>query len=452
MLTWLYTVPLVWDDVDPARHPFDSGTAASAIAGLGPALRSPRRPDGLVSGSAEYHRFREEADLWTDAMTFALVERFGVWALGWTHRERDGGPVWSWCCTADSVTTPEETLERVVAAVGEWREWVEGLAWRFEAYPLDLAAIEEQRILWERTARSLILRVIDRTGCSGGWYGLCHQVLRWFLMRWGVSPAAATVLVEDAVGPRFHSWVRPEPLVVDEIAEQLAGSLEPGHGAWPVGTAADHLQRWLDVRESVPWHEAMENADAADVAGAPLVPARDGAAACVDAFDAVLDPDRGRGLLAALERVRADAARGADLDFELLRGWQQQVLGTPEPPEFRRYPAFAKHGRERYGIGPDTRARFDACLAESGSGPGALPLAARAARTYLDVCFFHPFDDGNARSAFLALVFVLAREEVALDDVVLLRHLPVRAGETDAAVGFAWLVLRAMAETRRRAA
>ncbi|MET7621918.1 hypothetical protein [Streptomyces sp. NPDC005408] len=33
---------------------------------------------------------------------------------------------------------------------------------------------------------------------------------------------------------------------------------------------------------------------------------------------------------------------------------------------------------------------------------------------YLDVCFFHPFGDGNARSAFLALIFVLDREGVAL--------------------------------------
>ncbi|MGW6646680.1 Fic family protein [Streptomyces iakyrus] len=46
-----------------------------------------------------------------------------------------------------------------------------------------------------------------------------------------------------------------------------------------------------------------------------------------------------------------------------------------------------------------------------------LPLTARAARVYLDVCFFHPFDDGNARAAFLTLVFVLAREGIALDRV-----------------------------------
>ncbi|MEU8434119.1 hypothetical protein AB0F18_14570 [Streptomyces sp. NPDC029216] len=33
------------------------------------------------------------------------------------------------------------------------------------------------------------------------------------------------------------------------------------------------------------------------------------------------------------------------------------------------------------------------------------------------VLFFHPFEDGNARAALLALAFVLAREGVLLDQV-----------------------------------
>ncbi|MDJ0344422.1 Fic family protein [Streptomyces sp. H10-C2] len=46
-----------------------------------------------------------------------------------------------------------------------------------------------------------------------------------------------------------------------------------------------------------------------------------------------------------------------------------------------------------------------------------VPLAARAARVYLDVAFFHPFTDGNARAALLTLVHVLAREDVVLPEV-----------------------------------
>lgn len=122
------------------------------------------------------------------------------------------------------------------------------------------------------------------------------------------------------------------------------------------------------------------------------------------------------------------------LDVELLRGWQQHVLGTAHPPEFRTLPAFAKEGRERYGIGPDTRARLDGCLAESVPGAGRPRLTARAARAYLDVCFFHPFDDGNARAAFLTLVFVLAREGVPLRHVGLLRRVSFRAGDPEDAL------------------
>ncbi|MEV7239268.1 Fic family protein [Streptomyces sp. NPDC051020] len=78
-------------------------------------------------------------------------------------------------------------------------------------------------------------------------------------------------------------------------------------------------------------------------------------------------------------------------------------------------PAFAKDGKERYGLTPDTRARFERCLSESAQP--SLPLPSRAARTYLDVLFFHPFEDGNARAAMLALAFVLARKGVSLDHV-----------------------------------
>ncbi|MFF3340977.1 Fic family protein [Streptomyces flavidovirens] len=39
---------------------------------------------------------------------------------------------------------------------------------------------------------------------------------------------------------------------------------------------------------------------------------------------------------------------------------------------------------------------------------------ADAARLYLDVAFFHPFDDGNGRAALLALGHLLAAEDIVL--------------------------------------
>jgi fido (protein-threonine AMPylation protein) len=95
-------------------------------------------------------------------------------------------------------------------------------------------------------------------------------------------------------------------------------------------------------------------------------------------------------------------------------------------------PAFAKGGRERYGLAPDTRARFERCLSESAQPD--LPLPSRAARTYLDILFFHPFEDGNARAAMLALAFVLAREGVLLDRVRPLQTTRWAEGAADLAV------------------
>ncbi|GJF34992.1 hypothetical protein KNE206_76920 [Kitasatospora sp. NE20-6] len=166
-----------------------------------------------------------------------------------------------------------------------------------------------------------------------------------------------------------------------------------------------------------------------------------------------MDPARAEGMLTALELVRADAARGASLDFELLREWQQHVLGAQQPPPFRTMPAFAKEGRERYGISPDTPARLDACLAESAIGTDdPLPLTARAARAHLDVCFFHPFDDGNARAAFLTLVFVLAREGITLDDVLLLRRVSFQADDPQDGPILARYIGLHLEETRRNSA
>ncbi|MFE1383539.1 cell filamentation protein Fic [Streptomyces sp. NPDC058740] len=443
---------LTWDDVDPARHPFDSASAPQVVWSLGPARRVPSRPDVHFGDPAMHAWSWGEGKPWADAMSHVLAEHYGRWTVGWrwAHDEGDfdGGPVGNWCCPRDSITTPQETLARVVAALCEWREWLESLARWFDAYPLDLAGIDDQRILWERAARNLILQVTDRTGCGSGWHGHCHQVLTWFLSRWGVAPDLAQELVEQAIGGRFASWTGPDTVLVDDVAERLALSLRPDDGAQSAGPAPDHLERWLAVRETVPWQ------DVPDCGGdEQVVPSRDGAAEDIRTFDGAMDPARARGSLAALDLLRTDAARGAALDFELLQRWQQHVLGTPQPPPFRDLPAFAKGGRERYGIGPDTRARLDACLAESARhADRPVPLIARAARAYLDVCFFHTFDDGNARSALLALVFVLAREGVTLGGVSLLRRVTFQADEPQDALILTRYIDIHLAETRRNTA
>jgi hypothetical protein len=222
---------LSWDEVDPARHRFDGASAVQVVHSLGPARCVPRRPDVPFADLAMSAWSHGEAKLWADAMSHALVQHYGRWTVGlrWAHDEGDfdGGPVGNWCCPRDSITTPEETLARVVAALCEWRGWLESLAGWFEAYPLELTDVGDQRILWERAARNLILQVTDRTGCGSGWHGHCRQVLTWFLSRWGVAPDAAQDLVDQAIGGRFLSWTGPDMALVEDIAERLALSLRP---------------------------------------------------------------------------------------------------------------------------------------------------------------------------------------------------------------------------------
>jgi Fic/DOC family len=183
--------------------------------------------------------------------------------------------------------------------------------------------------------------------------------------------------------------------------------------------------------------------------GRPPVPVRDGAARDIRTYDHAREPERATRLLAALDRARADAAAGCPLTFSVLSAWQCQVLGVPSAP-FRRHPAFAKGGRERYGTGPDTGRQFGACLVQSEEL--ALPLTARAARCYLDVSYFHPFDDGNARSAFLVLIFILARTGVILDQVGPIRRIQRRAGDAAGALALAGLVAVLISCTWQRAA
>ncbi|MFC7863897.1 Fic family protein [Streptomyces murinus] len=169
----------------------------------------------------------------------------------------------------------------------------------------------------------------------------------------------------------------------------------------------DDLRTWLRVRQEVDWGDVRE------VTG-PIRGRRDGILAAAALRDKPGETTRGEGLRAAWQRARTDATAKEALGFRLLQEWQKLVLGLPEVP-FRTLPAFAKEGRERYGLSAETPSLFDACLAASVTPE--LPLTARAARLYLDVCFFHPFHDGNGRAALLALGFVLAQEDILLDEV-----------------------------------
>ncbi|GAA2115000.1 hypothetical protein GCM10009759_59720 [Kitasatospora saccharophila] len=211
----------------------------------------------------------------------------------------------------------------------------------------------------------------------------------------------------------------------------------------------DALAAWRTVRRQVDWAAVGGTADAADAA--PVRPVTDGLTDWIAAEGAVRGAGRARRMLAAGELMRADVAGGRPLTPELLLGWQRVVLGD-EAVDFRRTDAFAKGGRERYGYAPSLREDFAGCLRES-ADPAPGP-AARAARAYLDVAFFHPFPDGNGRCAMLALCHVLESAGIGLDLVgplTVTRYADDPAGAADLAVLVGVLARAARRRAARRA-
>ncbi|GAA1941976.1 Fic family protein [Kitasatospora viridis] len=170
----------------------------------------------------------------------------------------------------------------------------------------------------------------------------------------------------------------------------------------------DALATWCLIRQEVDWSSAAE------VDLTPVHPAVDGLAAWFNGPVRLRNADRADRLLAAMTESRAAAACGEPLTPALLANWQKLVLGVEEV-HLRRSDAYAKGGRERYGLTPHTWQDFAAYLRQSADP--SLPLPARAARAYLDIAFFHPYSDGNARLALLVLAHVLDREGIRLDEV-----------------------------------
>ncbi|MEV0394981.1 Fic family protein [Polymorphospora rubra] len=467
---------LSWADVDPARHPFDADEALHVVRSLAPPV-----PPPLVWAGYELVG-RDEADRWRETVTHALATRYGRWARGWCwgigEADHDGGPVNGWCCASHSISSPDETLALVAASLVDWRGWLEDLAERFERFRplLDPAQEPDDLVVgWEVAVAQLVTATVDRTRSESGWYNHCEQVLTWFLTFAGVPPEQHSTLITHAIGGRFHSWAEPAATEVAEVAGRLAqevvahGPTDPfSHGRrpgddwpdtwpqdWPSPRATnlpswarqsrrrkdsppdDDLSAWHRIREQVDWHTAS-----GPVSG-PVRGDRDGIAEYV-----AQRVDGGTELSAALAEVRQEAVDGGPLTFARLARWQRTVLGVPEA-RFRTGPAWAKGGRERYYWRSDLPELFEQCLAEATDDEP--PLPSRAARVYLDVAFFHPFDDGNARSAMLALYYVLAREGVVLDRATPLLMTVRQAHDALGAAGLAGLIGKLIGATRGRA-
>jgi hypothetical protein len=459
---------LTWTDVDPDRHPFAPDTVLDVVRAVAPAggVPAPYRYDPTRRFDHAAHDARWN---WQRAMTIALAAHYGDWARGWTAQiaghTADGALILRWSGAQDSITTPEETLGAVAGALLDWRMFLEDLAEIFTRHLPLPAEPRAASAAWEATTASLVATVAARSGADEHWYPVCALALKWFLTVAEVPGEDHDALIDTAIGGRFWSSVSPLGAEVADAAESLAAALTgitpPPDDAWPdtwpqdwpswrsteLPAAAraprarqpvppDALATWRQVRQAARWEHATEH-----VSG-PARTARDGIAEHLSRQKYTTDR-----ILAALDLVRTDVVEGGPLTFARLEAWQRKVLAVAAAP-FRTTPAWALAGRERYAYLDELPQAFEACLAEA-TDP-AVPLPSRAARVYLDVLHFHPFADGNARSAALALYYVLAREGVVLDRAAPLLMTRWPAADPHGAEGLARLVALLIKQTRRQ--
>jgi hypothetical protein len=190
------------------------------------------------------------------------------------------------------------------------------------------------------------------------------------------------------------------------------------------------------VRRHVRWQHATDHVTE------PAHTGRDGIA------DHLTNGRRQAGrITAAVDMAFADATEGHPLTFALLQAWQRKLL-APDHAVWRTTNAWALGGRERYAYHDDLPELFETCLTEA-TDPD-IPLPSRAARAYLDVLHFHPFADGNARSAALTLHFVLARDHVVLDRAAPLLMTRWPAADPRNAEGLAGFIAALIKQTRQR--
>jgi hypothetical protein len=402
---------LTWAEVSPALSNAATALTPEALAQVALPVVPPSR--------LRDRRSEDEIELRIDAR---FRERFGPWASGWRWSMGEGsiggGPVRGWCCPAHSIWAqadqgPDDTALRAAAGLLSWRDWIRELADLFAQVTPALSDVEA----FEQHALSVLERVVGRTGGEDAWYDHAHQVLCWFLESRGDPSPDRTV--SRATRGRFESWCTPPPSALRDISLTLRDEVFRSRKG-----RVDGLEIWWANRRLTAWAAAGET---------PSRPAStmDAVLEHTVLHDAGIDAARGERMFDALVHVRERARTGGGVTLAELTGWQRHVLGPGAEVSLRKHAAWAKEGRERYGL-ERLEQRLEEALAALSEE--SLPPVARAARVYLDLSFLHPFVDGNARAARLALDFVLTRAGLTVEDPErVLFRLPLPA--TDPAVG-----------------
>ena len=392
----------------------------------------------VLASAGGQHDAIEPVAPWTregleTALQQALVAELGPWAEGmfWNASEPGGGgPVRAYCCEQHSLFVGEaprvaNAAVSVLAALEEWRTLLDELGQRFKILrDAHETADVEARVI--AAAGELLPLVLARTDATDAWYSTFSVVLTWFAESCGYERATVAPVIAEVVSGRFASWITPSVEVAGPAVRTL-GALVSAAVSAPPSRVEDALARWTETRARF-----ASNAVTRD----ELPVSWDGHRRFVEGPETTRDPDRAARFSSALEACRDSARAKEPLDFASLARWQSIVLGHAAP--FREGEAFAKGGRERYGLDDQTRARFEGWLAAANDL--STPFATRAARVYLDICFTHPFADGNARSARLALDYVLTGEGRWLRNVEPLFLLARSPSDTDSTRHLAWSI------------
>jgi hypothetical protein len=210
---------------------------------------------------------------------------------------------------------------------------------------------------------------------------------------------------------------------------------------------SDALRLHLEATGSIDWERAIDLRPRPTHGSAPSAEGSvDAHLAYVDEVDRPRDSLGAERMLAALHLGRERARSGRTLGWPLLQELQTVVLGGPAP--FRTTEAFAKAGRERYGWWPALAQEFADKLERDARGR-AHPIA-RAARAYLDLCFFHPFEDGNARAARVAFDCCLTAAGLGLGHARLLFAPALVAGSREGYEAFLRTAVRCCQVARSR--
>lgn len=153
-------------------------------------------------------------------------------------------------------------------------------------------------------------------------------------------------------------------------------------------------------------------------------------------FDEASEVERVRHLV-VLEWMRRQAEASVAPDWSLLCQGQRLILGQEVDVGFRQGPAFAHQGRHRYGWFEGLEEIFKRKLAQDAQDE-VHPLL-KAVRLYLDLIYFHPFVDGNARAARLWFEYWLWRGCIVAPSWVALARLEKVPGRVERYWAFASL-------------